>query len=168
MLEPQLQLDAPPQQSISFIRYAQTFLHAHPAPDHQVRRVYRQGLVYILLIGTKEEFRNDLWISLTPCTPEDALAYHDDSVFNPLTSQSLLHDYLVSLGSICAIQQNLLASLEISLKSVAWSSMWIPVHQLYPEHGRLSSPSSRRRMASLEEAKIILLLTGASSGDLSH
>lgn len=28
-------------------------------------------------------------------------------------------------------------------------------------------PSSRRRRASLEEAKIILLLTGASSGDLS-
>ena len=33
---------------------------------------------------------------------------------------------------------------------------------------RSSSPSSRRRMASLEEAKIILLLTGASSGDLSY
>jgi hypothetical protein len=67
MLQPQLQLDAPPQQSASNRGYAQTFLHAHPTPDHQVRRVYRQGLGYILLIGTKEEHRNETsLISLYP------------------------------------------------------------------------------------------------------
>lgn len=47
---------------------------------------------------------------------------------------------------------SMMASLVTSLKSVAWSSMWIP--------------SNRRRRASLEEAKIIFDLTLASSGDL--
>jgi hypothetical protein len=55
MLQPQLPVLTPPQQSASNRGYAQTFLHAHPTPDYQIGRVYRQGLVYILLIGTKEE-----------------------------------------------------------------------------------------------------------------
>ena len=52
-------------------------------------------------------------------------------------------------------------SLELNVDTCTSALSWI-------REIKLSSPSSRRRMASLEEAKIILLLTGASSGDLRN